>query len=85
MNHKKSIKEIIAEEYKKCAVDPIYFMKKYCKIQHPKQGKINFNLYPFQERVLKQFRKKDYNIILKARQLGISTLTGCSKKSSYED
>tara|TARA_R110000796_G_scaffold82592_1_gene180990 strand:- start:25055 stop:26638 length:1584 start_codon:yes stop_codon:yes gene_type:complete len=76
MHKKKSIKEIIAEEYKKCAVDPIYFMKKYCKVQHPKHGKISFNLYPFQERVLDQFRKKDYNIILKARQLGISTLTG---------
>jgi len=76
MKNKKSIKEIIAEEYKKCASDPVHFMRKYCQIQHPTRGKINFNLYPFQEKVLQDFRDKDYNIILKSRQLGISTLTG---------
>jgi len=76
MKNQKSIKEIIAEEYKRCAVDPNYFMKKYCQIQHPTRGKINFHLYPFQEKVLNEFREKDYNIILKSRQLGISTLTG---------
>ena len=47
---KKSLKEIIAEEYKKCAVDPIHFMKKYCMIQHPTRGKIPFQLFPFQEK-----------------------------------
>jgi hypothetical protein len=37
---KKTLKEIISEEYRKCAGDPIYFMKKYCVIQHPVRGKI---------------------------------------------
>lgn len=67
-------KKIIAKEYLKCAKDPVHFMKKYCFIQHPQRGKIPFNLYPFQQGVLKGFKKEKYNIILKSRQLGISTL-----------
>ncbi len=48
----KTLKELIAEEYRKCALDPIYFMKKYCIIQHPTRGKIPFHLYEFQENCL---------------------------------
>ena len=68
------IKKIIAQEYIKCAKDPAYFMKKYCYIQHPTRGRILFNLYPFQSKVLHLFRDNDYIITLKSRQLGISTL-----------
>jgi len=71
---KKSLKEIIAEEYKKCAVDPIHFMKKYCMIQHPVRGKIPFQLFPFQEKTLTQFKDNRFNVVLKSRQTGISTL-----------
>lgn len=67
-------KEIIKQEYKKCLQDPVYFMKRYCIIQHPQRGKIPFNLFPFQEKTLSDFYNFDYNIILKSRQLGISTL-----------
>ena len=52
---KQSLKDIIKLEYQKCAGDPIYFMKKYCMIQHPVRGKIPFHLYPFQEKTLDQF------------------------------
>ena len=75
MKKTKSLKHIIKEEYLKCAQDPIYFLKKYCQIQHPTRGRIPFNLYTFQERCLEQFGQKDYNIILKSRQLGISTIS----------
>ena len=68
------IKKIIAQEYLKCAKDPAYFMKKYCYIQHPTRGRILFNLYPFQDKVLHLFRDHQYLITLKSRQLGISTL-----------
>jgi hypothetical protein len=67
-------KKIIRQEYLKCATDPVHFMKKYCYIQHPQRGRIQFNLYPFQEKVLNLFQTNDYNAILKSRQLGISTL-----------
>ena len=70
-----NIKKIIAQEYIKCAKDPIYFMKKYCYIQHPTRGRILFNLYPFQEKVLQHFKEQQYIITLKSRQLGISTLS----------
>jgi hypothetical protein len=69
-----NIKDIIRQEYVKCMTDPAHFMKKYCMIQHPTRGRIQFNLYPFQEKVLHQFQKNNYNIVLKSRQLGISTL-----------
>lgn len=69
-----NIKEIIRQEYLRCASDPAHFMKKYCHIQHPQRGRILFNLYPFQEKTLHLFRDNNYSIVLKSRQLGISTL-----------
>jgi len=69
------LKKIIRQEYIKCATDPVHFMKKYCFIQHPQRGKILFTLYPFQEKVLHLFKDNPYSLILKSRQLGISTLT----------
>src|SRR5210317_2047587 len=70
----RDIKKIIAQEYIKCAKDPAYFMRKYCHIQHPTRGRILFNLYPFQDKILNLFKDNDYIITLKSRQLGISTL-----------
>ena len=69
------LKQIIRQEYIKCAQDPVHFMKKYCMIQHPQRGRINFHLYPFQEKVLRLVQENPYSIILKSRQLGISTLS----------
>ncbi len=70
-----NIKQIIKQEFVKCAQNPVYFMKKYCWIQHPTRGRIQFNLYKFQEGVLNLLNKNDRSIILKSRQLGISTLS----------
>ena len=50
-----------------CAL-PIYM------IQHPQRGRQLFDLYPFQEKVLRLFQKYPDSIINKSRQLGISTL-----------
>jgi hypothetical protein len=69
-----NLREVIRNEYKKCHDDPVYFMKKYVKIQHPHRGTILFDLYDFQEKVLQDMANYDYNIILKSRQLGITTL-----------
>ena len=71
----RNLKQVVREEYIKCAASPAYFMKKYCYIQHPKRGRIQFNLYPFQEKVLTLFQENPYSIVLKSRQLGISTLS----------
>lgn len=69
-----NLRDIIKSEYKKCIEDPIHFMKKYVKIQHPTRGTCNFDLYPFQESTLSDFVQNDLNIVLKSRQMGISTL-----------
>ena len=63
-----------AEEYVKCRKDPVYFIKKYGKIRHPTKGLLSFELWDFQEEIIESFLNESYNIILKARQLGISTL-----------
>jgi len=70
-----NLRQIIQQEYIKCAADPVHFMKKYCFIQHPQRGRIPFNLFPFQEKVLKLWRDNPYSVVLKSRQLGISTLS----------
>ena len=71
----KDYKKVMRTEMLKCKSDPVYFFKKYCYIAHPQKGKIHFNTYPFQDKVLKVVSKNPYSIILKSRQLGISTLS----------
>ena len=66
-NHQ--VREIV-----KCGKDPVYFMNKYLKIQHPVRGLIPFKTYPFQDDCVKYFNDHRFNIILKSRQLGLSTL-----------
>jgi hypothetical protein len=75
MSENLKLKKAIQREYLECAKNPAHFMKKYCKIQHPTRGKIKFDLYDFQENMLNEFTTNRYNIILKSRQLGISTLS----------
>jgi hypothetical protein len=62
------------EEIIKCGKDPVYFIKNYVKIQHPTRGTIPFETYPFQDDCVQQFKDNRHNIILKSRQLGLSTL-----------
>lgn len=69
-NKQRQVREIV-----KCGKNPVYFCNKYLKIQHPTKGLIPFATYPFQDQCLFDFRDHRFNIILKSRQLGISTLT----------
>ena len=73
-HNKKLRDEKIAEIYK-CANDPAHFMKTYLEIQHPTKGRIPLDLYPFQEKVIDDFLENRFNIVLKSRQLGLSTIT----------
>lgn len=74
MSNQQQIKEIIKQEYIKCATDPIHFFRKYCYITHPVKGRVLFHLYPFQADTLQDIRDNRFTIINKSRQLGISTL-----------
>jgi len=68
------LKAVLVEEYTKCAMNPIYFLCKYAVIQHPIDGKIPFALYDFQRDIMDEFIDRQFTIVLKARQLGLSTL-----------
>lgn len=61
-------------ELMRCKKDPIYFMKKYIKIQHPKRGTIKFNMFEYQERFVQCMHTNRYVITLQPRQCG-KTLT----------
>ena len=68
LNKKEMMTEIV-----RAGKDPVYFSNKFAKISHPMHGLIPFDMYRFQEDALRDFKKHRFNIILKARQLGIST------------
>lgn len=63
------------DEIMRCGRDPTYFINTYCKISHPERGNIPFETYPFQDRCIEDFIKHRFNIVLKSRQLGLSTIT----------
>ncbi len=66
--------EMIAE-YMKCANDPVYFCKTYMKIIHVDKGLVNFDLYSYQENMLRSMHENRYTILATARQIGKSTTT----------
>jgi len=70
LDRKQRVREIL-----KCGKDPSYFLKTYARISHPLHGLVPFNTYSFQDVLLKDFNDYRFNVILKARQLGISTIT----------
>lgn len=58
------------EDWEACA----YFLRTYWHIRHPAQGKILFDLRPAQEETLRLWLTERYTIVLKARQIGFTTL-----------
>lgn len=64
-------------ELQRCARDPIYFIRNYVKIKHPKRGKVPFALYDYQEELVRMYQGNRFNIILSARQTG-KTETSCA-------
>ncbi len=71
----KLTKQETMKEIVRCGKNPEYFIHTYAKITHPQRGLIPFHLYKFQEKLLEDFEDHRFNVILKARQLGISTIT----------
>ena len=60
-------------EFLKCKDDPVYFAKKYIKIVSLDEGLVPFDLYPFQEKLVKNFHENRFNICKMPRQTGKST------------
>jgi phage FluMu gp28-like protein len=67
-------KETMRAEIRRCGQDPSYFLKNYVKITHKEKGLIPFTTFDYQDDLLRDFKDHKFNIILKSRQLGISTI-----------
>lgn len=65
----KQVQEII-----RCGKDPSYFFNNFVKIQHPVRGLIKFDTFEFQDECTATFSEERFSIVLKSRQLGLSTL-----------
>ena len=57
-------------EYIKCANDVFYFVENYVMVQHPKRGRVKFELYDYQRRVFEGLVSHKKNIMLQPRQTG---------------
>lgn len=61
------------DELKKCADDPIYFIKNYVKIINVDLGLIPFDLYPYQEELITSCKDNRFVVAKLSRQLGKTT------------
>lgn len=66
--------------------DPFFFST-FAWVVNPIKGRVQFNLYPYQNSVLYQFLKSRFCIILKCRQMGITELIAlyCLWLTMYHD
>lgn len=60
------------DEYIKCRDNPAYFARKYCKVIHLDKGLVDFDLYPYQEKMFSHFANNRFSIVLACRQSGKS-------------
>jgi len=60
-------------EFLKCKEDPVYFAKNYIKIVSLDHGLVPFDMYPFQEKLVRNFHENRFNICKMPRQTGKST------------
>ena len=59
----------------KCTEDPVYFIKTYVKIVNVDRGLINFEMWPFQEDMVRTFHDNRFCIAKMPRQVGKTTTT----------
>ena len=59
----------------KCTNDPVYFIKTYVKIVNVDHGLVNFDMWPFQENMVKEFHENRFSICKMPRQVGKTTTT----------
>jgi hypothetical protein len=62
-------------EIAKCADDPVYFIKNYVKIVNVDHGLIPFNMWDFQEDMVRTFHDNRFTIAKMPRQVGKTTTT----------
>jgi hypothetical protein len=74
---KEMSKEELKEEFLKCKNDVKYFIRNYIKVEHQLLGLVNFDLFPFQERIIDELESNRFNFLRKFRQAGCTTI-GCA-------
>jgi hypothetical protein len=67
-------KQLAFKEVIKCGKDCAYFLNTYGKVTTLDKGIVRFALFPYQEDLIASLNTKRFNIVLKARQLGASTI-----------
>ena len=60
-------------EFLRCKEDPVYFTRNYIKIVSLDEGLVPFNMYDFQEKLIRRFHENRFNICKMPRQTGKST------------
>jgi hypothetical protein len=60
-------------EFLKCKEDPVYFARNYIKIVSLDEGLVPFDMFPFQEKLVRNFHENRFNICKMPRQTGKST------------
>ena len=60
-------------EFIKCKDDPVYFARNYIQIVSLDEGLVPFKMYPFQEKLVRNFHENRFNICKMPRQTGKST------------
>ena len=61
------------KEFLKCKDDPVYFAREYIKIINVDEGLVSFDMWPFQEKLIRRFHANRFNICMMPRQTGKST------------
>lgn len=56
-----------------CTISPLHFIRNYCFIQHPTKGRLQFDLFDYQEELINSYNDYRYSVSLLPRQTGKST------------
>src|SRR3990167_11527983 len=59
----------------RCGEDPYHFISTHCCSVDPVKGLVPFIPYEFQKELINSFKTNRFNILLKARQIGATTLS----------
>jgi len=70
-----SFTEEQTKEFIRCSQDPVYFIKTYVRIVHVDKGLVPFDMWSFQEEMVKDFHENRFSICKMPRQVGKTTTT----------
>lgn len=72
---KKWSKKEMIQEMVKCTSSAEYYLENFGWVYHPRKGHVKMKLFEYQKESLASYQNNRFNIVLKSRQTGFSTLT----------